>query len=1178
MNNSKKEFLVLSYMNIRGQSGLPLDKQMQIETFLKENSCDILNLQEVQIEEDTFSDCSFIATNYDIIQNNAENKYGTASIVKNDLQVENVMCDTAGRVLVFDIAGVTFGNLYMPSGTDGTSRGSRENHFGEIIPQILVNRKNIGCIGGDFNCIINKQDASRNPEAKMSPSLSRLAKVFKWVDSFRYLYPRSQTFSRYYQARGNSGASRIDRQYHWGDIFISSADYLPVAFSDHLALKVKIEIPDPIQRYCSPRNRPSFKMREEVVRDSEFQERVKEAMLEWQGIRDEGLPVIPWWEIIVKPGIQKIAINRSKEINQDRRSRLNLLLLRQAYLVRKVQGNQSEMWSAWLTELVGVQHQIQAWYKEVAEKVQHQSRVNEFLRAEQTRIYHHEIHQKHLKKKSILKLQTSDGVIEGHAACAQYLENQVAQLLLNPAELDRSAQDTLLNELDSKVTEEENDMLRKPPDKAEVLETLKAANAQAAPGTDGITSLFYKVCWDTIGDALTDVVKAKFFGEKLPVSMRTAMMVFGTKPKKAQSILPKDKRRISLLNCDFKITEGLEARRFKKIGGRILSPNQYVAGTDRNIHHGIAKARDAIQATMRSKKGCGIADTDFVAAFDWLVLSWVWKVLLRLGVDPQVVRRVQGLYQDSITIVVVNNSHGRILHDKRSSLRQGGCASMDWFCFGIDPLIRYLEKRLQGILIYSTPLQGPLLQGEKMPMAPLEERFIVMAYCDDIKPSVSSMSEFITVDKACSLFELSSGCKLHRDPASMKCKFLALGRWRGVLEQEDIPMNYMVLSDTLDMVGVQLKATWSQSRKVNGDMIQKKVSQIINSWKSGKFMNLTSRPWSLNTYALTKVWNKCHTVDLRVCDINSITSKVKSWLFQDQLEKPAEMVLHRPIQLGGLGLHNVKYKAQASLIRSFMETAGHPSFRHSVYHSTLYRVYVLNDESVENPPPIPPYYSESFFQTIKQVKNSTPLNVATMTTAQWYRLLVEKYITMEEDRDNRMQFINTRTELAFPMIDWESTWRRARLKGLGSEASSFLWKLLHQLLPTEARLSRILPNTSANCKYCVEPIPATLEHCLLLCVKTREVGDWLLGLLREHDNLATPESILKLQFQANTSFEMPLVWIIANTLLYLWGARSNGRLASLISTRANLESKIALLRETRFRNEHHLLEEMLANN
>ena len=530
------------------------------------------------------------------------------------------MCDTKGRVLIFDIAEVTFGNLYLPSGTDGSSRSSRENHFGEIIPQILVNRKNMGCIGGDFNCITNKQDATNNAETKMSPGLTRLAKVYDWVDSFRYLYPGVQIFSRYYESRGSPGATRIDRQYHWGNIKVTSAEYVPVAFSDHLALNVKIDIPDPISRFCSPRSRPVFKIREEVVRDREFQERVKQAMEEWQKIREEGLPVLTWWEIVVKPGIRKIAINRSKDINQDRRSRLNLLLLRQAYLVRKVQLNQSERWANWIAELVGVQAQIQAWYREVAEKIQHQSRVQEYQMSEQTRKYHHELHQKHNRRSSILKLKTDSGIIEGHDPCAEYLENLVADLLLKQAELDTTAQDVLLNELDSKVTEEENNMLGKIPDKEEVLATLKAANTHAAPGTDGITSLFYSVCWETMGEALTDVVKAKFLGESLPTSMRTAMMVFAAKPKKTQSILPKDKRRISILNCDFKLIEGLEARRFRKIGNRILSPSQYVAGSDRRIHHGISQARDAIQAVMRSKTGCGIADTDFMAAFDWLVL------------------------------------------------------------------------------------------------------------------------------------------------------------------------------------------------------------------------------------------------------------------------------------------------------------------------------------------------------------------------------------------------------------------------------------------------------------------------------------------------------------------------------------------------------------------------------
>ena len=124
--------------------------------------------------------------------------------------------------------------------------------------------------------------------------------------------------------------------------------------------------------------------------------------------------------------------------------------------------------------------------------------------------------------------------------------------------------------------------------------------------------------------------------------------------------------------------------------------------------------------------GCGIADTDFVAAFDWLVLSWVWKVLLKLGVDSSVVRRVQGLYEDNITITVVNNTLGRVFPDKRGSLRQGGCASMDWFSFGIDPLLRYLDKRLMGILIASLPVSGPSLQGEMVPLPPLEERFKLM--------------------------------------------------------------------------------------------------------------------------------------------------------------------------------------------------------------------------------------------------------------------------------------------------------------------------------------------------------------------------------------------------------------------------------------------------------------------
>jgi hypothetical protein len=82
---------------------------------------------------------------------------------------------------------------------------------------------------------------------------------------------------------------------------------------------------------------------------------------------------------------------------------------------------------------------------------------------------------------------------------------------------------------------------------------------------------------------------------------------------------------------------------------------------------------------------------------------------------------------------------------------------------------------------------------------------------------------------------------------------------------------------------------------------------------------------------------------------------------------------------------------------------------------------------------MPPYYNEPFFNSIRWVKGNTSLDIATMTTAQWYRVLLEKEVTMVETDNQEMQFISSRAELASPNTDWDLTWRLARLKGLGSE-------------------------------------------------------------------------------------------------------------------------------------------------
>ena len=669
MGGNSNNSLTIAYMNIRGQTGLNEAKQLQIEHFIQTHKIDILNCQEINILEDSFSNCDLISSQFEIITNNAQNKYGTCCIVSNNLITENIKCDTNGRVIAFDLGNITFCNVYLPSGSDPIMKNSRENYSAETIPQILINSKDMGCIGGDWNSIIDNSDATKNPGNKKSNSLKRLVKNFAWLDSYRQLYPDTQQFSRYYDnSVHGEGASRIDRMYHYGQIIILEAYYVGVAFSDHFSLIIKIKMPENMTKLISPKSKPLFKSKPEVIDDEIFRNRLKQSFQLWLEVRASTcLTTLDWWEMIVKPNIKKLLINRGRELSKHKRGELNLLLIRQAYLVRKIQSGMVQF----LAQLHFVQAKIVTWHNNECEKVKMQSRSDEISSAENVRIYHHELHKKHLRRTSILKLETENNKYEGHSECSQYLEQQVGQLLLHPAVLDPQAQQELLREVQPVFTAKDNEMITKTPTKSDVKKSVFKSNLHAAPGTDGLTSYFYSSCWDTVGDALTDVVQDIHKGQPPTLSQRTSLMVFGCKPKKPRSTKPGDKRKISLLNSDFKITTGITNDRLTEVATHTLSPCQLAVGSDRRIHHGINQARNAIMAAGQGREGVGILDNDYQAAFDFMVLLWVFQVLRAKGLAEEAINHLNNLYSNNLTIVVVNNVLGRTFENKRWSIRQG---------------------------------------------------------------------------------------------------------------------------------------------------------------------------------------------------------------------------------------------------------------------------------------------------------------------------------------------------------------------------------------------------------------------------------------------------------------------------------------------------------------------------
>jgi hypothetical protein len=65
----------------------------------------------------------------------------------------------------------------------------------------------------------------------------------------------------------------------------------------------------------------------------------------------------------------------------------------------------------------------------------------------------------------------------------------------------------------------------------------------------------------------------------------------------------------------------------------------------------------------------------------------------------------------------------------------------------------------------------------------------------------------------------------------------------------------------------------------------------------------------------------------------------------------------------------------------------------------------------------------------------------------------------ESDRGLRQQIL-CRVERASLGTDWENSWRLVRLPGLGPGNTSFLFKLMHEILPTQECVARTKPKAS----------------------------------------------------------------------------------------------------------------------
>ena len=455
-----------------------------------------------------------------------------------------------------------------------------------------------------------------------------------------------------------------------------------------------------------------------------------------------------------------------------------------------------------------------------------------------------------------------------------------------------------------------------------------------------------------------------------------------------------------------------------------------------------------------------------------------------------------------------------------------------------------------------------------------------MAYADDVKTSISCMADFFTVIGGCGLLERASGVRLHRDPGSGKVTFLPLCRWRGTLQQEDIPFNFIQLTDQLEFVGVSLTSSFTSTRKVNCDLIETRVKNTINPWKGGKFAECVLRAHSVNCHGFSRAWFKSSSIPLRASTVSSLMKSARGWILQDFFAKPSHLVLHRDTLHGGLGLQHVESRATALLLRTFLERSINPEFRRSLYAADLFRTEVLG-EWCGAEVPRSPYYDQKFFDTLRYLHQETSLNLSSATTKQLYEALLQKVLYSPATEDLPPMPLPVRVEILHPTVNWPDAWRLARLPGLPSDLSSFGFRLLHDLLSTQERVARLGGNRGTRapgvCRRCKEDVQETQLHAFHLCPSSRAASSSLLTTLWFLEPGLTFNAILHLQLPVEASRELPLVTAILAGLSYLWEAVQEGKVAEPARMKAELEARAHILVRTKHQASSQMLTSMLAS-
>lgn len=238
----------------------------------------------------------------------------------------------------------------------------------------------------------------------------------------------------------------------------------------------------------------------------------------------------------------------------------------------------------------------------------------------------------------------------------------------------------------------------------EVKQVIMDMPVDRAPGPDGFSGLFYKVCWDIISQdfmaVMLELHRNKFLSFGLLNSSIITLL-----PKKECSLEVADFRPINLIHGVAKIFAKVLAVRLAPLLSALVSQVQSAFISRRSMHENFKFVHNTARELHRKKIPSVLMKIDISKAFDTLSWEFIIQILKRRGFGNRWCSWICGLLRTASSSVRVNGEISEPF-SLGSGVRQGDSLSPALFILVMDVLQAMINWAAQNNLLSSLGLNS----------------------------------------------------------------------------------------------------------------------------------------------------------------------------------------------------------------------------------------------------------------------------------------------------------------------------------------------------------------------------------------------------------------------------------------------------------------------------------------